>query len=116
MATIENLANLLHAIKCDKDHDGDMIELVRGRKPGVCYFLLEQSIASEEIREDYNQWKREAEDLCASLSTSPEQTIRIITKVLQIRNTIEDLLSGLEPTARDQALKLLSLPQPGERE
>lgn len=49
---LEMLVNLVHLLSCDKPHAEDMME-IRNRKPGHCYYYLEQTMEKTFELEDH---------------------------------------------------------------
>lgn len=52
----QTLANLLHTVFCNRPHSEDMIELVKGRKEGFCYFYLEHTLTDCWELDDHKYW------------------------------------------------------------
>ena len=105
MSNISQLAIMLHTLGCQKEHSDDMQELLKPRVDGVCYYYLEQSLASED-KPDTKYWTEEAQKLCEQLQASPVDAVRIVMALLEIRGKLSELLRRY-PTAGDLARHVL---------
>lgn len=87
--TLSKLANILHTLSCEKEHSFNNLELAN-RKPGVCYYYVEESTVCDQI--DHEWWEKEAEHLCTDYDLQPSEMLRIIPKLLEIRSELSHLL------------------------
>lgn len=93
MSEYTKLAGFLHTLSCGKPHLDDMQLLLRSRDPTQCYFYLEESLADSEHQPDHAIWEGEAEKLCKELSTSPNEAIRVLNTLLDLRRRLDDTLA-----------------------
>lgn len=99
MSEYTKLAGFLHTLSCGKPHLDDMQLLLKERDPSYCYFYLEESLADSELQLDHALWEEEAKRLCEELSASPNETLRLISALLDIRRRLDDVLAK-NPNAR----------------
>lgn len=92
MDVLGQLAMVLHTLECDKEHPDDITLLLKERQEEVCYFYLEETLAEAMKEPDHLLWRKEAESLCSKLSLSPEEIIRLLPQLLEIRRKIDDLI------------------------
>lgn len=100
MSSITTLAGILHTLSCQKVHPDDMRALLAERDPDKCYFYLETSMADGEQEPDHQYWKSEAENLCSQLRLTPDEVLRILPQLLEMKRKL-DLLLERYPSARD---------------
>lgn len=105
-ASLERIAAFLHALQCEKAHAIDMLEIVNGRNPELCYYFLEQNVAEEQCHIDTAVWKEKAEALCQSLGHNSEDSLRILTTLLTSKSELERLFRQY-PSARGLAQEIL---------
>jgi hypothetical protein len=83
--SLELLADTLHTLLCDLPHEGDMMEVLKGRKEGVCYYYLESSLSSDFSHDDHTYWNDQAKQLLSLLGVSqPAEALRSVYKVLDL--------------------------------
>lgn len=89
---LERLSAVLHTLSCPKEHPEQMEALLSPRQPNCCYYYLEESLADEEDQLDHATWRKEAEALCLRLKLTPEETIRLMMNLLELRAKLDQLL------------------------
>lgn len=94
MSEYSKLAGFLHTLSCTKSHAEDIQLMLRSRDPASCYYYLEDSLSGAEHEPDHQTWKREAEKLCSELSTSPQEALRILSKLLDIRRRLDEVIAS----------------------
>lgn len=92
MRSLIALAGILHTLSCQKNHPDDMRALLASRDPTKCYFYLEASMADGDQEPDHQYWKGEAEKLCSQLRLSPDEVLRLLPQLLEIKKRLAQLL------------------------
>ena len=88
--TLYKLSTILHTLCCRKPHVDKMEELFSGREEDKCYYFLEESLADD--RTDHEEWLNKTRGFCIEYNMQPEDAIRILPKILQIRRNLDDIL------------------------
>lgn len=93
MSEYSKLAGFLHTLSCTKTHVEDVQALLRTRDPNCCYYYVEDSLSGSDQEPDHQTWEREAEKLCSELSTSPQEALRILSQLLDIRRRLDEVIT-----------------------
>lgn len=92
MSEYSKLAGFLHTLSCTKPHAENVQDLLKPRDPTYCYFYVEDSLAGAENEPDHQTWEKKAESLCQELSASPQETLRILSKLLDVRRRLDEII------------------------
>lgn len=88
----ELLVETIHALLCDHSHSGDMHDLMKGRKPGNCYYYLEKNFIEKWEMADHSHWEKIANDIKNDLkASSSEDALRSIYQVLDMIEKVQEL-------------------------
>ena len=89
---MNELTDLLHLILCQDQHLYDMMKL-KDRHEGICYFYLEEQIASDKPMEDHVRWKEVTEKFKSSLNLqSDEEAIEFIKQCIKVSADLRELV------------------------
>lgn len=85
------LSSILHTLSCTQEHEEqNVLALTQERNPDKCYYYLEEVLppgASERI--DHKKWEDLTRELCNSWGSTPEQILRVLPQLLDIRQRID---------------------------
>ena len=87
-----DLAEMLHAVLCNKKHEDEMIMLVE-RAPGYCYWYLEDNLADTWTHDDHHYWRMAAKkilDNFEKLQSTEAQIDEAIQCMLKIARAMMD--------------------------
>lgn len=104
--TLERLSAILHTLSCTKPHAERMEELIAGRKEGVCYYFLEEILADNRI--DHEDWINRTRAMCIECNIMPEEALRVLPKLLEIKRNLNDVLERSPNSAKLSRLILSS--------
>lgn len=104
------LAAILHTLSCQKDHAMEMELLLKERHPNVCYFYLEDSLSDPAECLDQQKWEVQASLLCKDLDLPPEDILRCLPQLLELRGKLDQLLDKYPTAAKFARLVLLDEP------
>lgn len=97
-----DLANVLHALYCDFKHGDNILDLVKQRRVGVCYYFLERTLSNWKDQKDNKIWLDEAEKLCEKIKLSPSESLVFIKELCELKGSFERLIQKY-PTALELA-------------
>ncbi len=102
----DKLAELLHLLGCELTHS-ERVEDTLHREDNICYWYSENALPEAE-QHSRNKWRREAVELCAKYSLTPQDMIRFLYQYIDLRKKVEELKSRYNPIlVRDLAPLLL---------
>lgn len=88
---LHQLAVILHTLTCQKEHARYVEELVnRAQDENLCFFYVEESLVAES-RIDQKKWEAKAQQVCQDYNLPPEEILRIVPQLLEIRQKLTQL-------------------------
>lgn len=93
MGEYTKLADIFHTLACTKPHSDNMLDLLKERSTKTCYYYLEESLAGEEDKPDHAYWEAVARELCSKAKLSPEEYLRVIPQLLDLRRRLEQVVN-----------------------
>lgn len=93
---MKQLTDLIHLLLCQEQHIYDMMK-VKDRHDGICYFYLEEQIASDSPQCDHVKWEKIVENFKNSLDLkSDDEALEFLREVLSMTQKLGALVNRKE--------------------
>ena len=93
---MKQLVNLVHLLLCQEQHLYDMLK-VNDRHDGICYFYLEEQIASDNPMDGHVKWEKVTENFKNSLNLeTDEEALEFLRRILSMTQELGELVDGNE--------------------
>lgn len=93
---MSDLTSLLHLLLCQEQHLYDMMKL-KTRHDGICYFYLEEQIASKDPMPDHAKWETVTTKFKSSLNLkSDEEAVEFIRSCIKVSADLRELVDNNE--------------------
>lgn len=93
---MKQLTDLIHLLLCQEAHIYDMMK-INDRHDGICYFYLEDQVASDGHQTDHVKWDKIVSNFKNSLNLkSDEEALEFLRQVLSMTQKLGELVDGKE--------------------